>query len=335
MNIPRVTVVMPVYNGEKYLREAIDSILGQTFQNFEFVIVNDGSTDNSESIILSYNDPRIVYLKNKSNSGICITLNRGLDVAKGEYIARMDCDDISMPNRLQEQLHFMDKHPEIAVAGTDIIVFGERVPERIVDMLRTPALCKMGLIFNSCCAHPSVMIRKSVLAEYHLRYKDEYKGREDFELWWQISKVSGITNIHKPLLKYRKHLAQITQNYDENSLKKARLFLEVRMQDIGVNLSSDQTTLLHYYCSSRFTLFTKEKLCDFIDVCMIIYESYRVKDKYEKYALRRTLSLAILFIVSNAGLHSIQWNVVKMIRKKGLLPLKMYLKLLFCHHKEK
>jgi glycosyltransferase involved in cell wall biosynthesis len=122
----RITVLMPVYNGEKYLREAIDSIFNQTFTDFEFLIVDDGSTDNSVEIINSYQNSRINLVKNDKNEGLVYTLNRGLSLAKGEYIARMDCDDISLPERLKKQIDFLDSNSEIAVVGTWIKVINEK-----------------------------------------------------------------------------------------------------------------------------------------------------------------------------------------------------------------
>ena len=114
-SVPGVSVVMPAYNAAKYIKEAIDSILAQTYRDFEFIIVNDGSTDNTKEIILSYSDPRIVYIENEQNSGICVTLNKGLDAAKGRYIVRMDSDDIALPQRLEVQVRYMDANPVVGV----------------------------------------------------------------------------------------------------------------------------------------------------------------------------------------------------------------------------
>jgi len=118
VNAPAVSVVMPVYNGEKYLRESIDSILNQTYTDYEFIIVNDGSNDKTEEIILSYNDNRIRYIKNEKNLQIVKSLNRGIELAKGRYIARMDADDISLPRRFEKQITFMENNLEIGVCGT-------------------------------------------------------------------------------------------------------------------------------------------------------------------------------------------------------------------------
>jgi glycosyltransferase involved in cell wall biosynthesis len=123
---PYVTVLMPVYNTEMYLKEAIDSILNQTFRDFEFIVINDGSTDSTSDIIESYSDPRIIYLQNEKNLGVATSLNKGLSIAKGTYIARMDGDDVSRCDRLEKQVAFMDANPEIGVCGTWLETIGDR-----------------------------------------------------------------------------------------------------------------------------------------------------------------------------------------------------------------
>lgn len=328
MKGPRVSVVMPVYNGERYLREAIDSILGQTYKDFEFIIVNDGSTDQSESIIQSYNDPRIRYLKNEQNSKICITLNKGLDAAMGEYVVRMDCDDISYPNRIAQQTAFMDKHQDIAVAGSDLIIFGDNVEDHRYESLRSPEMCKMGLIFNSCLAHPSVIIRKSVLDGLNLRYEDEYKGMEDFRLWWQISKDHRITNIPMVLLKYRKHKGQETQNQNEAYLQTFRRFLEERIQDLHITLSNDQLSVLYDYITNRFEQFDSTRLQILIESYSKIVREYPIKSSKELQALKTTLSLSILYTISNSELKTYRWKIIDQIRRQGILPFSMFVKLM-------
>ncbi len=328
MKTPRVSVVMPVFNGERYLREAIDSILTQTYKDFEFIIVNDGSTDNSESIIQAYDDPRIVYLKNEQNSKICVTLNKGLYAARGEYIVRMDCDDISLSDRIAQQTSFMDKHQNIAVAGSDLLIFGEDVEEHHFESLHSQQMCKMGLIFNSCLAHPSAIIRKSVLDDLNLRYKDEYKGMEDFELWWQISKQHEITNIPKVLLKYRKHKDQVTQNTNETYLRMFHRFLEERMRDLQVDLNGEKLDVLFDYITQHFEKFDTARLQELIECCKIIKDAYTVKNRKELKALKKTLSLSILYTISNADLQSYHYEAVNLIYRQGLLPFSMYAKLM-------
>jgi len=126
MKNPEVTVLMSVYNGEKYLREAIDSILNQTFTDFEFLIVNDGSTDRTAEILRSYDDPRIIIINNEKNIGLTKSLNIGLRMAKGEYIARMDADDVSMPERLQKQIELLNQKKNTGLVGTYYTIINEK-----------------------------------------------------------------------------------------------------------------------------------------------------------------------------------------------------------------
>lgn len=158
---PLVTVLMSVFNGEKYLREAIDSILTQTFSDFEFLIINDASTDRSREIILSYLDPRIRLIDNEENIGLTRSLNKGIDLAKGKYIARMDADDVSMPERLEKQVRFMEENPDIAVLGS--WAYGIDGTGRINAEFRTP-ICEeiifKDLFFSNPLIHGSVMFDK-------------------------------------------------------------------------------------------------------------------------------------------------------------------------------
>ena len=211
-SISRVTVLMPVYNGEKYLKIAIESILNQTFKNFEFLIINDGSTDRTDQIIKSFNDSRIIYIKNEHNLGIVKTLNKGLGLIKSEYIVRMDADDISYPKRIEYQVSFMDKNPRIAISGTDILRFDEAGKRGRTRVLTDSKSIRTQLLFQNALMHPTVIIRSSILIEGNYYYKDNFKACEDHALWLEISKLHEITNISKVLLDYRIHSASITRN---------------------------------------------------------------------------------------------------------------------------
>lgn len=240
---------MPAYNAAKYLREAIDSILAQTYTDFEFIIINDGSTDDTRAIIQSYDDPRIVYLENETNSGICVTLNKGLDSARGRYIARMDADDISLPERLAVQVAFMDAHPEVGVAGCCVERFSDDLsiqefPPSESDYYR----CKSDLLFSTCLAHPTAIIRKTVVDDHNLRYEDFFRGMEDYKLWWEISKYVYITNIPSVLLKYRIHKGQVTQApLTEDFVNRIKIFISQRLNDLGLDpCDEDIQAILRY-----------------------------------------------------------------------------------------
>ena len=151
---PKITVILPAYNAQDYIKEAIDSILNQTFRNFVLLIIDDASQDKTEAIIKSYSDERIVYLKNEINSGIAATLNRGIQNAKTEYIARMDADDIAIPDRLELQYEFMNTNRDISVCGTWYEIFGNEI-----ELMRLPTFdedIKASLLFGLGFCHPAI-----------------------------------------------------------------------------------------------------------------------------------------------------------------------------------
>ncbi len=209
--MPKISVVMPVYNGEKYLRETIDSILNQTFADFEFIIINDASKDSTEEIIKSYEDDRIVYLINEQNLGVAGTLNRGLDAAKGEYIARIDADDIAMPQRFEKQVAFMDAHPDVGLCGSCVRIFEEDGAERDFIYSEHDGALRVDMLFNCPFAHPSIMLRKSILDKHNLFYNTKYEKAEDYRMWYDMMKVSKGHNLQEPLLRYRHHQGQVTK----------------------------------------------------------------------------------------------------------------------------
>ncbi len=205
VKIPRVTVLMSVYNGERYLRDAVDSVLNQTFQDFEFIIVNDGSTDGTSQILAEYaeQDPRIRVIHNQTNTGVTISLNKGLAVAGGKYIARMDADDISAPDRLIKQVSYMDTHPDIGALGSWV----EFVDEKGVTlgdwrMPCSPGLIRWSLFFGNCMAHASVMMRYDLLEQVGF-YSPEFSYAQDYDLWSRLSAVCRMANLPEILLKRR------------------------------------------------------------------------------------------------------------------------------------
>jgi len=209
MNLhPKISVIMTVYNNEPFIRESINSILNQTFTDFEFIIVNDAGSDASASIVSEFKDERIVFLNNDKNIGQTKSLNRGIAHAKGRYIARIDADDIAYPERLQEQYNCLERERTLAVVGSwyeEIDEKGKRI--RTVKVPVDPNEIKLylfshGALTYYCIAHPSVLIRKSALVEMG-GYRERYFFCQDYDLWVRLSRKYSLTNIAKPLLKYR------------------------------------------------------------------------------------------------------------------------------------
>jgi len=202
--MPKISVILPVYNAGKFIEEAVNSILTQTFTDFELIIINDGSTDNSLTLLerLATKDQRIV-LVSRENKGLIATLNEAITLAKGDFIARMDADDIALPQRFEKQYMHLVQHSDVAVLGTGYRFMSESgVIGRKRRTLSVYEDIKASLFFGNPIAHPSVMINYHLLGEQFF-YLDEYKTIEDFELWCRIAKQYKIENLKEVLLYYR------------------------------------------------------------------------------------------------------------------------------------
>ncbi|MBU2061124.1 MAG: glycosyltransferase [Bacteroidetes bacterium] len=229
-----VCVLMPVYNGESYLREAINSILNQTFSDFEFVIINDGSTDNSEEIILSYHDPRIKYLKNEENKGLIYTLNKGIKLIDSTYIVRMDADDISMPHRIEKLIQFMEKNPAIGICGSSFQTFSKEGVGITVKYLNNHNEICLKQLYQIHVCHGSAIFRKSFFDEYNLFYNEEYNHAEDYDLFTRASSYTKLANI--PYLGYlvRIHDNEVSNVFCEIQLKNSSLIKIREFKKLGV-----------------------------------------------------------------------------------------------------
>ena len=220
-----VSVIMPVYNGAKYLQEAVESILIQTLPEFELIIIDDNSTDKSRIIleIASQQDARVHLYYNEKNLGLPGTLNRGLELARGEYIARMDQDDISLPGRLEKQVCYLQAHPEVGICGT----WAEIINERAGEIWRYPSAhyeIYAKMLFANTLVHPSVMMRTSVLHRFALRYDENAIHFEDYDLWSRALPLIQFANIPEALLLYRLHGAN-TGNLHGNKQRDGRLII--------------------------------------------------------------------------------------------------------------
>lgn len=197
----RLSVIMPTYNASKYIKEALESILTQSFQDFELLIIDDNSTDETINIINSFENSKIRIIKGDCK-GISAALNKGLKEAKGEYIARMDADDISLPERFEKQITFLDQNPEIGILGTKATAFFE--DGRTCDWGDIQAFpTDLDMLFECVVCHPTVMFRKSILEKHNLEYNPEMRWAEDQELWFRALKITKFANIMAPLHKYR------------------------------------------------------------------------------------------------------------------------------------
>ena len=218
-----VSVIMPVYNGERYLKEAIESILNQAFRDLEFIIINDASTDKSEEIIKSFTDPRIVYIKNDKNLGQAESLNKGIRRARGLYVARMDQDDISLPERISAQSAYMEANRDVAILGTWYQEIDENNNVIRRPLFPTSPSIKIRLFFArltgwASIAHPTVMIRRDLFDKVGY-YDPKYRICQDYDLWLRAVRKYKIENIPKVLLNYRIHDLSTCQKRCRDTVK--------------------------------------------------------------------------------------------------------------------
>ena len=254
-----ISVVMPVYNGEKYLREAIDSILTQSFNDFEFIIINDGSTDNSKLIIDSFDDERIIYVEQK-NKGLAKALNLGISYSKGEFIARMDADDISMPYRLMNQYLFFQSHPHISVVSGSFSYIdnnGSYLGRSFA--ITNPFLVKKKLLNSGCIiCHPSVMMRRKDF--YSVSGYSEIMGNRftDYHLWVKFIKNGfKIQNMSEILIKYRIIDTAISSKFTLSNAGRKILLKIIKKDNPTI---SDLSNLNNFYELNDESFLKREKV---------------------------------------------------------------------------
>jgi len=286
---PAISVIMSVYNSEQYLQESVDSILDQTFGDFEFIITDDCSSDGSFEIIKFYakKDKRIKYFRNSENIGLTKSLNLMLDIAKGKYIARMDSDDISMPERFSKQFDFMENNLEIGVLGTNIRFFGDK--KDLTDFPLKDKEIRAALLFTDVVMHPTVLMRKSVLDEHNLIYDETFRISQDYDLWSRMITYTKFANLPYTLLKYRFVDTNISNStkieYKNDLLKKIFKF---QLDRLGI-IHNDTDLILHLSIrnnnySNDFTQVEKNEIW-----LRKILDADRCKEIYNKTALKKTV----------------------------------------------
>lgn len=226
LDMPKVSVVMAVYNGERYVKQTIDSILRQTFKDFEFIIVDDGSYDGTSKILKTYNDPKI-YVHKQENQGLSKSLNTGIKLARGEYIARIDADDIAFPTRLEQQVKFLDEHPKVGLLGTAcyLIDSSGKILTKFVMPTNDENIRKAMIKYNPIF-HPTVIMRKDAIEKAGY-YDETFKNGLDYDLWFKIAKIYKIANLKDPLILRREHNKSLSAREREQVSERIRILIKV------------------------------------------------------------------------------------------------------------
>ena len=302
MQFPRVSVIMPVYNSENFLKESISSILNQTFSDFELLIGEDGSTDRSIEIIREFSDDRIRVIRNEKNLGIPRTLNRMIQASKGEYIARQDSDDISLPARLAKQVDFLDKNPEIGLCGTNITWFGSK--SRRMFMPLQDEDIKAYMLVDNPVSQPTIMIRKSAMT---VKYDQSLEVAEDYALCYELSKETKLANLPDTLLNYRWHDTNISSTKEKKMLENANsIRAKIYKETLSYELKENEALLLNLVGCSSLTNYTDLRLFEKFLVTI------RSKNRETAYYNEKVLHRRCFRLWSYACL---RFNNINMFRK--------------------
>ena len=238
-DIPRITILMPMRNSATTLCEAVESVLRQTHKDFEFLIIDDASTDETVSILNGYRDPRIVLLRNETNLGVAKTLNRGLDAARGSYIARMDGDDICEPDRIERQLAFMERHPGLGLSGSFVRRMGAGF-DYVLRFPRGSECLRSYVLLGNPLAHPTVIFRQDALNRHRFRYDSSCGAAQDYELWSRCLRVMDADNLDAPLVHWRANERSVTSARFSESNRTALCIQRAELARLGISIGDEE-----------------------------------------------------------------------------------------------
>lgn len=252
MSSPLISVVMPVHNGLPHLHAAIESILTQSFVDFEFICIDDASTDGSTDLLASVRDKRVHLVRNRKRLGLSVTLNRALRMARGQYWARMDADDISLPDRLEQQAKFLNAHPEISLVGVWAKTIG-LAKEQTWKMPGNPDAIKAELLFNSPLVHSAIMLRRQDFLQARLRYNPSVARAQDYDLWERAAQKLKMANLPKVLQCYRIHSGQVGQRYGTGQAHTATTVRARQLQRLKLGASKRELALHNEISTWQFS----------------------------------------------------------------------------------
>ncbi len=302
---PLVSVVLPLYNSSKFILDSVNSILNQTYTNFELIIIDDCSTDDSYDIVNRINDNRIKLIKNQTNLGLNKTLNYGISLARGKYIARMDHDDISLPQRFEIQVNFLEKNNDYILIGCNcdtINNYGDIIRKADISSF-DDAYLKSILFFACPFVHPSIMIRKSVLDNYSIAYNEEIKQAEDYVLYCSIAKYGKFYSTPEVLFHYREHdsINRGTSLANKTNIIKGRIVTWTIILNQFKLQSSDQVMQLHdkfCYYESEIIKADHNHLRDYLALLKLLKSSNNILRIYDRNMFNRNISKRVYSIFS-------------------------------------
>lgn len=306
---PKITVLMPVYNCELYVREAIESILNQTFTDFELLIIDDASTDATASIVKSYTDSRIQLIQKPVNTGYTNSLNQGLKIAKGEYIARMDGDDSCMPERFSKQVNYLDAHPETVLCATAFKVIGREI---YFESPENHDAIKLAFLNGNPICHSSVMMRKETLDNHSIIYDKTKEPAEDYAMWIQLLFLGKLYILPEILVEYRVYANQVSAKRAEEQMKIDIAMRFELLSHLAIDIEPEEFVFLDKY-------FRKSKCIDYNE--LLVFKQLQKKlcqsNKacfFESKAFNRYLSDIEVDVINRYFKNHFRYNPVLYIK---------------------
>jgi glycosyltransferase involved in cell wall biosynthesis len=298
--LPDISVLMPVYNAEKYLKEAIESIINQTYSNWELIILNDKSTDSSKAIIESYlvKDSRIIFINKETNVGPANLRNEGFELARGTYIALLDADDIAKPTRFEKQINVMKNNTEIGVCGTWFKTFGEKEKSKIIKHPEMHNQIKVKFLIDCTIGNSTALFKKNILE--NIRYDKEYVPVEDYHLWSQLIAKNQFYIIQEALVDYRIHDSNISQTKIENVKRsKRRIKIELLKQFEIEENDPKISSFIHLIEGQKGLTFKDQKII--LECYNQLIEKNQILENFDKVLLEKMLHKSIGRIIRKAS----------------------------------
>lgn len=305
MRTPEISVIMPIYNAAPFLKESIESILDQTYTDFELLLLNDKSTDNSLEIILEYkqHDSRIIVIDKKSNIGPANIRNEGISTAKGKFIALMDADDIALPNRFEKQINVFKKNPEIGVCGTWFTLFGSKKNKTIKHNKEHDAI-KISFLHNCGIGNPTVMLRKNILN--NLEFNNDYVPAEDYDLWSRLLSKTKFYNIPESLLNYRQHNNNISKTKIDNLSRAIRKVKANQMLSFGIETTDPKIDLYINAVSFKKGLLPTE-ITEVIIASKFLLLQNKKTENFNHRLLKKHINRTLIRTIRNASKYNISY----------------------------
>lgn len=295
-NVP-ITVLMPVYNAEEYILEAVNSILDQTHQDFILMIINDGCTDRTMEIIESIKDPRIQVVNNEENIKLIATLNKGLSLVKTEFVARMDADDFSFPERLEVQLEFMRAHPEVAACGTwydNILADGsERSGGRY---LPSHEEIKFKNLYQLHIIHGTTLMRMSIIKEFDLKFDSSFPHAEDYDFFTRMAQVSKLHNVQQSLYKIRHHGESVSKKFSDVQETGSNKVKRALFKEIGVVVTDDDLDLYRELMHQNYQALKGDNLTRILVLVSNLIDSNKKSNYLPHDYFRKELAVRVLHL---------------------------------------